>query len=524
MRTSLLAGLTTRGVSFLAAGIVCALFGYGLGERGLLYVGIGLISLPLLAAFTSRRGRYRLATSRTVTPPRVPIGHTATVTLRLENISRVPTGLLLAEDKVPYALAGRPRYVLDKIERRGVRELTYPLRSDLRGKFQIGPLQLQVTDSFGLVELTRSATGRTTFVVTPRVVGLSRSVISRTWAGEGEGRARLTSTAGEDDVIPREYRDGDELRRVHWRSTARYGELMVRREEQRWRNRATIFLDARSFSHLGTGPASSFEAAVSAAASVGVHVAREGLSAQFVTDGEALRGGPFFADALLDALAVIRPSSRRNLDIAFAELRTASGVIVAIVGRLTVREVRQLAACRTEGSQGLALLLDVASWADEPPRSGSAGGTPADGTPATGAAGHAADAVLAAAIPAGTVPAGTVPAGTVPAGTVPAGTVPAGTVPAGTVGATAAPPDAVPAGGAGQADGRPAAPRPPETAPAEAILRGAGWHVSVLDATTPLPVAWERLSQPSTVFMRRPIADPGGGPIPVGGTVDGSSP
>ena len=495
MRTSLLAGLTTRGVSFLAAGIVCALFGYGLGERGLLYVGIGLISLPLLAAFTSRRGRYRLATSRTVTPPRVPIGHTATVTLRLENISRVPTGLLLAEDKVPYALAGRPRYVLDKIERRGVRELTYPLRSDLRGKFQIGPLQLQVTDSFGLVELTRSATGRTTFVVTPRVVGLSRSVISRTWAGEGEGRARLTSTAGEDDVIPREYRDGDELRRVHWRSTARYGELMVRREEQRWRNRATIFLDARSFSHLGTGPASSFEAAVSAAASVGVHVAREGLSAQFVTDGEALRGGPFFADALLDALAVIRPSSRRNLDIAFAELRTASGVIVAIVGRLTVREVRQLAACRTEGSQGLALLLDVASWADEPPRSGSAGSTPADGARGSGAgtAGPAVDPVLAAPISAGTGPAGTVPAGTDPAA----------------VGS--------------QAEGKPTALRPPETAPAEAILRGAGWHVSVLDATTPLPIAWERLSQPSTVFMRRPMADPGG-PVPVGGTADGSSP
>ena len=65
--------------------------------------------------------------------------------------------------------------------------------------------------------------------------------------------------AGEDDVIPRAYRDGDELRRVHWRSTARYGELMVRREEQRWRNRATVLLDSRSISHMGTGAGSSFE-------------------------------------------------------------------------------------------------------------------------------------------------------------------------------------------------------------------------------------------------------------------------
>jgi uncharacterized protein (DUF58 family) len=528
MRTSLLAGLTTRGVSFLSGGIVATLIGYVLGERGLLCVGIGLIALPLFAAFAARRGHYRLATSRIVIPPRVPIGHTATVTLRLENISRVPTGLLLAEDTVPYALGSRPRYVLDKIERHGLRQLTYPLRSDLRGKFQIGPLHLRVADSFGLVELTRSATGRTTFVVTPRVVPLSRSVISRTWAGEGEGRARLTSTAGEDDVIPREYRDGDELRRVHWRSTARYGELMVRREEQRWRNRATIFLDTRSWSHLGTGPASSFEAAVSAAASVGVHIAREGLTAQFVTDGEALRGGPFFADALLDALAVIRPSGRRNLDIALAELRTASGVIVAIAGRLSVREARQLAACRTEGSQGLALLLDVTSWADEPNRS-----RPADSPPAEAAA---TDAAISATNSAGRVSAA---AGTAPRALAPTtnGSSPVNGRQANgqqanghqatghqATGhqATGHQANGQHADGPGPGGGQPATPRRAETAPAEAILRNAGWHVTVLDADTPLPVAWQRLSLPPTVFMRRPTADAAES-VPVGGTDNGTA-
>jgi uncharacterized protein (DUF58 family) len=379
MRTSLLAGMTTRGICFLSAGAVSVLLGFVLGERGLLSVGLALIALPLLAAIAARRGQYRLSTARIITPARVPIGHTATVTLRLENVSRVPTGLLLAEDEVPYALGSRPRYVLDKIERRGIRQLTYSLRSDLRGKFEIGPVHLRVADSFGLVELERSASGRTTFVVTPRVVPLSRTVISRTWAGEGEGRARLSSTAGEDDVIPREYRDGDELRRVHWRSTARYGELMVRREEQRWRNRATIFLDTRSRSHMGAGMASSFEAAVSVAASVGVHVSREGLTGQFVTDGATLRGGPLFADALLDSLAVIHPSTSRNLDQAMAELRTAGGVIIAIVGRLPAPEARKLAACRTEGSQGLAILLDVATWAVEPhgqPATGSDDSTP----------------------------------------------------------------------------------------------------------------------------------------------------
>lgn len=265
---------------------------------------------------------------------------------------------------------------------------------------------------------------------------------------------------------------------------------MVRREEQRWRNRATIFLDTRSWSHMGTGLASSFEAAVSAAASVGVHIAREGLTAQFVTDGEALRAGPFFADALLDALAVIRTSSRRNLDIALAELRTASGVLVAITGRLSVREARQLAACRREGSQGLALLLDVRSWTDGPHRSG-----PGDSLPADGA--------LAAAPTTG--------GATTTAPTSTAATANGGGHSVGQL-----------ADGASQGDSQPAAPRPAETAPAEAILRNAGWHVSVLDVATPLPVAWQRLSRPPSVFARRPGGD-AAQPVAVGGT-DGETP
>jgi uncharacterized protein (DUF58 family) len=450
MRTSLLSGLTTRGASFLAAGIAAALTGYLLGERALLCVGVALIALPLLAATAARRGQYRLSVSRVIKPPRVPAGHTATVTLRVENISRASTGLLLAEDAVPYALGARPRYVLDKIERKGTRELSYPLRSDLRGKFEIGPLSLRVADSFGLVEISRSLSGRTTFVVTPRVVPLARTVISRAWGGEGEGHARLASMAGEDDVIPREYRDGDERRRVHWRSTARYGELMVRREEQRWRNRATVLLDSRSMSHAGSGTGSSFETAVSAAASVGVHVAQEGLTCQYISDTDIIRAGPFLQDRLLDALAVIRPSSLRTLDRAFKELKVVGGgVIIAVMGRLSQAEARQLAACRTEGSQGIALLLDIAAWADTRRRP----------SPATSLADGADDSVSGDAHP-------------------------------------RADHDGVDAD-----SGRRPANQPTELATAVAVLRGAGWHVTIISPDTPLSMAWQRLPRAAEMLV-----------------------
>ena len=447
---SLLSGMTTRGSSFLAAGVAAAFTGYLLGERALLCIGIALVALPLLAAAAARRGQYRLSVSRMIKPPRVPAGHTATVTLRVENISRASTGLLLAEDAVPYALGPRPRYVLDKIERRGTRELAYPLRSDLRGKFEIGPLSLRVADSFGLVEISRSLSERTTFVVTPRVVPLARTVISRSWAGEGEGQARLASMAGEDDVIPREYRDGDERRRVHWRSTARYGELMVRREEQRWRNRATVLLDTRSIAHRGSGTASSFETAVSAAASVAVHVSQEGLTGQFISDTDLIRAGPFFEDRVLDALAIIRPSSQRTLDRAFKELKVVGGgVIIAVMGRLAQAEARQLAACRTEGSQGIVLLLDVAGWADPGHRPSP---LPLPDTDGSGPAGT--DELAGIII-----------------------------------------------GSRDAADVQRPAGETSELGSAAAILRGSGWHVTVVNPDTSLSMAWQRLPRAAEMLV-----------------------
>lgn len=551
MRTSLLAGMTTRGTSFLAAGAASAVAGYLLGERGLFCVGIALLALPLLAALAIRRAQYRLGTSRAISPPRVPAGHTATVTLRLENVSRVPTGLLLAEDTVPYALGTRPRYVLDKIERNGSRELTYSLRSDLRGKFEIGPLQLRAADSFGLVELSRSLTGRTTFVVTPRVVPLARTVISRSWAGEGDGRARLSSTAGEDDVIPRAYRDGDELRRVHWRSTARYGELMVRREEQRWRNKATIFLDSRSLAHVGSGAASSFETAVSAAASLGVHVAEADLTGQFITDGDVIRSGPFFEDRLLDSLAVLRPSSARSLTRAFSELRVlGGGVIIAVMGRLSVAEAQQLAACRPEGSQGIALLLDVSSWSDEARRrhqaNGSRAGTSANGTATNGTTangtttngmaangtttnGMAANGTTAKAAEGGTSHEPTL-AGAVPMADLPVGELPVADLPGADLPRLDLPAIELPAAGHhGSADAaslasasqvssvavaeEPTARGTTETATAIGVLRSAGWHVTSIDASTPLGVAWLRLPHTAEIHAAAAPSDtPNGQP------------
>ncbi|MEV0584820.1 DUF58 domain-containing protein [Nonomuraea sp. NPDC050310] len=364
MRAGLRA-LTSRGRSFLAAGLAALFMAIVLGEHDLVRVGVLIVTLPLLAAMVVARTRYRLACARRLSPARVEAGGETTVTLRLENVTRLPTGLLLIEDTVPYALGVRPRFVLDRVEARGVREIDYRVRSDLRGRFTIGPLSVRITDPFGLVELTRAFTISDTLVVTPQVVPLPHVRLSGEWTGGGDSRTRSVAAAGDDDVAPREYRQGDDLRRVHWRSTARHGELMVRREEQQWQSRGALLLDTRRYAHRGEGPRSSFETAVSAAASIGVHLAHEGLGLRLVTD----MGAEHVTDSgvsysLLDTLAVVKNSPQRSLTLGVNALRQGGGdgLIVAVLGALEVEEARELAKLRHGGVTGVAVLLDVDSW------------------------------------------------------------------------------------------------------------------------------------------------------------------
>ena len=361
----LFGSLTTRGRSFVAAGGAAMVCGLAIPEPDLVRVGALLVVLPVVSMLIARRSRYRLSCTRRLDPPRIPAGEPTTVTARVENVSRLRTGVLLAEDITPYTLGSRPRFVLDEIEPGGHRELSYQIRSDSRGKFTVGPLRVRVADSFGLVEISRSFSATSTLVVTPRIFPLPRATAQSSWLGEGDGGMRTISTIGEDDAAPRQYQDGDGLHRVHWRSTARYGELMVRREEHQWRNSASVFLDTRRSAHTGSGPTSTFEFAVSAAASIGAHLSGEGFRARLITDAGEIAPRGTFQDTLLDMLAVITPSHATSFGTGTSELARAGGQLIAVIGRLSVDDARQLAASRRGNAPAMALLLAVSAWATD---------------------------------------------------------------------------------------------------------------------------------------------------------------
>lgn len=367
-----LSGLTIRGRSFLAAGIAAGVCALVLDQRDLMRVAVLLAALPIGCALVLAGARYRLALTRTIAPQRVVAGTTARVRLELENLTRIGTRVLLAEDRVPYSLGPAPRFVLAKLPGGRRAAVTYSLRSEVRGRYEIGPLRLRLADPFGMCEVTRAFTATDPLVVVPRTWPLAPVQAGGQWVGNGESLSRSAAASGEDDVATREYRYGDDLRRVHWRSTARRGELMVRRDEQPRQMRATILLDCRAEAHRGDGPASSFEWAVSAAASVGVHLAQQRYGVRMLLgERPATWTGPYQNDVgglILDQLAVVTLDGPQVLGGAVATLARSGGdgLVVAILGEVDEEVAMALARLGRQGAKGVAILLRTPQWAALP--------------------------------------------------------------------------------------------------------------------------------------------------------------
>jgi uncharacterized protein (DUF58 family) len=373
-----MAGLTVRGRAFLAAGVTAVVCAIALDQTALTRIGILVLVLPLLTAWVVGRNRYRLALVRTVTPQLVAAGQPARVSLALSNEGRTPNGVLLLEDHVPYVLGTRPRFVVEGIGPGWRQSVTYQVRSDVRGRFEIGPMSVRVTDPFGLVELGRTFRTTVPLTVTPRTVLLPQIPLGGAWTGSGDNRPRAFATGSAEDVTVREYRQGDDLRRVHWRSSARLGELMVRREEQPWQSRATLVLDNRMQAHRGQGIASSLEAAVSAAASIAVHLSHRGFAVRLVTAlGEDpnnawhLRDTDLNTGPLMETLAVVQATQQTRLDTAWLAEGAHGGLTVAVFGGILPADLPVLRRMQHQAASALAISLDVDAWTGLPPGAGA---------------------------------------------------------------------------------------------------------------------------------------------------------
>jgi uncharacterized protein (DUF58 family) len=331
-----------------------------------------------VAAVVVRRSQVRIANRRSVEPVHAEAGSAVTVHLVISNRSQLRTGTLMLEDQLPDRLLGHARFVLDPLGAHESRTVSYRMPALGRGVYRVGPLRIRLSDPFRMVDITRSFTATSEFVVAPVVDSLPPIEPSRADdMGDAVG-SHSVGSHGADDQSTREYRIGDDLRKIHWRSSARIGALMVRQEERPWRAQSTVLLDLRAAAHATAPPepgahadprlTSSLEWAVSAAASAGNHLFRYGRELTLLGTGDTERVR--FADSgrFTTHLATVRESAQRDLTPLGATLRTATrdSAVVAVLGRLDPASLRMLSDAHPRGhsSPALAFLLDVSSWSE----------------------------------------------------------------------------------------------------------------------------------------------------------------
>lgn len=359
-------GLTLRGWVTLAGGAAWWLAAVLLREPELAWPGLFLVGLVGVSWLMLLPGRRRPVV-REVAPALVEVGQPVHARLvlspggpRLGAVAGyrddVSSGLgAAAAVTVPVGL-GLHSHRVDQV-----------YRPAWRGRHRVGPLRCVVGDAFGLARRTSRYRETTEVLALPAVLPLPEL---RTVAGVGsatETPVLRTSLVGPDDVLLREYRPGDDVRRIHWRATAHAGELMVRREEHAWDPSATILLDSRAASYPPARPSPALEWLVSAAASIGCHLLERGFSVSLTTAGDpssataAVEG----SHDLLVRLALLETGSTSSLGgvLAASPAGSRGQLLVALLGALSLEDAVLLADARRSRSTCWAVLR---AW--EPPQ------------------------------------------------------------------------------------------------------------------------------------------------------------
>lgn len=354
--------LTRQGRIMAAAGVVLVITARVLGSVEFYVVGGALLGLVLVTAAYIMLTRLRIAVDRELHPPRVHAGSPSRVDLRVENQGRRRTPVLGLRDAVS-GTRGANLHV-GPLRPQGVVRAAYRLPTDKRGVLEIGPLRVVMSDPFGLTQLSMTASGVSELTVYPHIdeiVPIPQTTGNDPMAGAEHPNA--LGRSGDDFYALRKYVVGDDLRRVHWASTAKYDELMVRQDEQPWQGRATVMVDIRQ----ATNTPESLELVISAAASiVNASQRRQDLVRLITTDGSdsGFAAGHAHVEAIMEHLAAIEASH----DAAFRRVidrvaRSATGgALIVVVANLPVAELDSLLRLRKRFGSVTIVQFDPSSW------------------------------------------------------------------------------------------------------------------------------------------------------------------
>ncbi|HVR34170.1 MAG TPA: DUF58 domain-containing protein [Acidimicrobiia bacterium] len=339
--------LTDRGWAGLGVAAALVVLWVSLGEIELLAAGV-IVAVALVAALAiTRLSRPNVGVVRRLSPSLVHEGDRAAVDAVITNHGRRTLTNVAFVDEV--GSLGRAVFEAGTIGPGMAGNAEYQILCRPRGVYPVGPVTATVTDPLRLAKATVLVPAVDRLIVYPEVEDLVGFPMTRGRDPAMQAsRPEFSQRGGEDFYTLREYVFGDDLRRVHWPSSAKKDELMIRQLETPWQSRALVILDLRWRTYESE---ECFEKAVRGAASIVRHLAREGFDADLWAGGVAATPISQYS-AVMEKLAVVEREGRLDIRGVAARLKSVGrgGALVLVTGipdsdllevqRLMAREYR----------------------------------------------------------------------------------------------------------------------------------------------------------------------------------------
>jgi uncharacterized protein (DUF58 family) len=353
--------LTPTGWAVLVAGVSLVVVGVVLDWALPLTIGLAAIcGIAIGVATTVRRPRGTV--ERRLEPARVARDGLATAVVEVTNTGALGRPAMVAEERVGERILTVP---VPAVRRGSTVTCTYALPTERRGVHVVGPLRLVRRDPLGVVRLSRPASGTDELWVHPRVHPLTGRLptLRRGLDGSSDDAAEHGSITFH---TLREYQPGDNPKHIHWPSTARTGQLLVRQHVDTSLPDMTVALDLRADRY--GDDADLFEEAVDAAASVIDAGLVDGYPVRLVaTDGTSLRSQGDVADRrrFLDLLTVVQPAASAGGLGELTELLRGQGrgsTVCLVGGTLDSRDTRAVHALAGRFNRAVVLSVTGRSW------------------------------------------------------------------------------------------------------------------------------------------------------------------
>jgi uncharacterized protein (DUF58 family) len=313
------------------------------------------------------------------------VGDRLRVTYTLRNSSRMPKPWLEAHNPttLPGGLPGRAITLTGGAERSWL--IRVPLTR--RGHFRIEPLHIRTADPFGFFEASATVGQGVSVVVYPRLEPLPAWRLPAAFLEGSHAAPERTLQSTPLATTVRPYAPGDAMNRIHWRSTARHGEIQVKEFDLEQTADAWIILDLQRTIQAGHGDGSTTEAAIRAAASIADKALAENRAVGMTVNAARTAylpadRGPRQHQKMMQLLAAVEADSPtplvETLIASVGRLRRGMSAVV-ITASLEPSWVRPLASLRARGVACVVVTLDAAAFAQSAveARAAVAGGAPA---------------------------------------------------------------------------------------------------------------------------------------------------